>query len=71
MDEFIKYIISRLIERATEAKEESMQDKNDEFQGGRNIAYYEMLDIVKSELQAHDMDLDEYGLDFNLEKAFL
>lgn len=71
MDEFIKYIISRLIERATETKEESMQDKNDEFQGGRNIAYYEMLDIVKSELQAHDMDLDEYGLDFNLEKAFL
>lgn len=31
------------------------------------MAYYEMLDILKSELEVQDQDLKELGLDTNLE----
>lgn len=31
------------------------------------MAYYEMLDILKSELEVRDQDLKELGLDTNLE----
>ena len=34
-------------------------------------AYYEVLDVIKSELEAHGHDLKEFGLDVNLEKEFL
>jgi len=71
MNEDMKYIISRIIERAYEAAEERRQAEADQFERGRAIAYYEVLDIVKSELDAHDYDLKEFGLDVNLEKEFL
>ena len=31
------------------------------------VAYYEMLDILKTELYVRDQDLKEFGLDINLE----
>ena len=70
MNEDMKYIISRIIERAHEAAEECRQ-ANDQFEDGRALAYYEVLDIIKSELDAHGYDLNEFGLDINLEKELL
>lgn len=67
-EESLKYIIGRLIERALEAKEESSKNKDDLFAAGRNVAYYEMLDMLQSELDARGQVLKEYGLDINLEK---
>lgn len=64
----IKYIISRLVSNAYDATSESRKNKEDEFAAGRKVAYYEMLDILKSELLVREQDLKEYGLDFNLEK---
>lgn len=64
----IKYIISRLVDNAYEAAEDSRKDKTDDFAAGRKTAYYEMLDILKSELSIRDQDLKELGLDINLEK---
>lgn len=67
----IKFIISRVIENANDAAEEAKQNKNDDFYKGRKLAYYEILDTIKSELDVRDADLKEFGLDIDLEKAFL
>lgn len=63
----IKYMIARLLDNANEAAEESRKDSSDQFAAGRRLAYYEMLDILKTELEIRDQDLKELGLDTDLE----
>lgn len=63
----IKYIVARLLENANEAVEESNADKDNLLAAGRRVAYYEMLDILKTELDVRDQDLQELGLNINLE----
>ncbi len=65
--EGIKYMIARLLENANEAAEESRQDKDDPYCAGRKVAYYEMLNILKTELDIREQDLKEFGLDIDLE----
>ncbi|MFR1761863.1 transposase [Frisingicoccus sp.] len=67
-EDSMKYIISRLIDNANEAVEESSKDRSDAFNQGRRLAYYEMLDILKSELDVRDVDLKEMGLDIDVDK---
>lgn len=67
-NEAMKYIIARLVENANEAVTESEQNKDDMFKSGRRLAYYEMLDILKSEIDARDMDLKEFGLDIDVDQ---
>ena len=67
-EESLKYIIARLVDNANEAVEESEKDKSDLFNQGRRLAYSEMLDILKSELDVRDADLKELGLDFDVNK---
>lgn len=66
----IKFIISRIIDNANEALIEHKENKGD-FYDGKTLAYYEVLDTIKNELEAHDQDLKEFGLDIDLEKEFL
>ena len=68
--EFVRCFISRLLERSKETIEESRREEDDKFQAGRHLAYYEVMDILKSELEVHDADLKEFGLDINLEQLF-
>ena len=65
--ESIKFLIARLLERGVEAVEESEADPSNDFEAGRRTAYYEMLDILQSELTIRDQDLKEFGIDVNLE----
>lgn len=65
--EGIKYMIARLLENANEAAEESKENKDDPYCSGRKVAYYEMLDILRTELDVRDQDLKEFGLDIDLE----
>lgn len=65
--EGIKYMIARLLENANEAVEESEENKGDAYCAGRKVAYYEMPDILKSELNIRDEDLKEFGLNIDLE----
>ena len=65
--EGIKYMVSRLLENANEAAEESKRNKDDPYCAGRKVAYYEMLDILRTELDIRDQDLKEFGLDIDLE----
>lgn len=67
----IKYIIARVIDNANDARDESKEDPDDEFYKGKKLAYYEILDTIKSELKARGQDLKEYGLDVNLERQYL
>lgn len=67
-EESLKYIIARLVENANEAVEESNKDRSDSFNQGRRLAYYEMLDILKSELDVREADLKELGIDFDVDK---
>lgn len=70
-DATIKFIISRVIENANDALEELKQNPKDDFYKGRKLAYYEVLDTIKNELEAKDANLKEFGLDIDLEKTFL
>ncbi len=67
-EDSLKYVIARLVENANDAVKESEIDKGDMFNQGRRLAYYEMLDILKSELDVRDADLKELGLDFDIDK---
>lgn len=67
----LKFIISRVVSNAFEALEESKKNKDDEFANGRSLAYYEVLDTIKSELDVREQDLKEMGLDIDLEATFL
>lgn len=67
----IKFIISRVLENANEALEEAKENKDDDFYKGKKLAYYEILDTIKNEIDIRDEDLKEFGLDIDLEKTFL
>ena len=68
--EGIAYIVGR-IERAREAVEESKDNREDGFKDGRALAYYEVLDILRTELSVREISLEEIGLDFDLERELL
>lgn len=67
----ISYIVGRIVERAREAVEESKDNREDGFKDGRALAYYEVLDILRTELSVREISLDKIGLDFDLEKELL
>lgn len=67
----LKYIISRVINNANDTIKESRENKGNEFYDGKTLAYYEVLDTIKNELEAHSQDLKEFGLDIDLEKDYL
>lgn len=61
----LEYIISRVIQNADEASKEA---DGGEFQDGKRLAYYEILDTIKNELEIRDIDTKQFGLDIVLEK---
>ena len=69
--EGIAYIVERIVERAREAARELKNDREDCFKDGRALAYYEVLDILRTELSVREISLEKIGLDFNLEKELL
>lgn len=68
-EEAYKYILSRILERAFESIDEA-KENNCDFDNGRKLAYYEVADIIKSELYVREADLAEFGLDVDLENTF-
>lgn len=63
----IKYIVSRIIDYANDADKERKDNQDDAFYNGKWLAYTEMLNVLKNELDVRDADLKEYGLDFDIE----
>lgn len=66
----LKYIISRLVNLANDAIEESRKNKNDLFYRGKKLAYYEMISTIRNQLYIDDIDLKEFGLDFDPDRIF-
>lgn len=65
--ERLKYIIARVIDNANDAIKESKENPKDAFIDGKKLAYYEVLDTIKNELDVSEQDMKEFGLDFPLE----
>ena len=61
----LEYIISRVLTNANDALTDA---DNSEFSSGKKTAYYEILDTIKNELIARDIDVKPFGLDIPLEK---
>ena len=66
-----QYIIARVIDNANDALKEAKENPESEFYEGKKLAYYETLDTIKNELMCRADNLEEFGLDVNLEKMFL
>lgn len=66
--EGLQYLVGRLLQNAREiiAKEEK-----DDFTAGRHLAYYEMLDILQTELYVYDEDLHAFGLDIDIDREIM
>ena len=62
--------MERLLSKADDALNTYQKDGN-EFYSGRVEGYYEVLDALKSELTVWGYDLEQCGLDFDLDKKYL
>lgn len=60
----LEFIVSRVIKNAMEASEEEKSD----FTDGKKLAYYEILDTIKNELEIREIETDKFGLNIVLEK---
>ena len=63
----VEYIIKRVLANANDAFEEG-KNSNDDYLNGKKLAYYEMLDTIKNELIAREINLERFGLNIELEK---
>jgi hypothetical protein len=68
-DNAIKFIIARVLDNAKDSCEEA-KNNSDDFYKGKRLAYYEILDTIKNELNIRDQDLEEFGLDIDLDNMF-
>ena len=64
-DEIMKYIIECIIENAKEA---SKLPRN-EFNDAKRLAYYEVLNTIKGQLEVNDINLKDYKLAFEIEST--
>ena len=62
-EQLLKYILFRIQERAREAAQQSDAEPEDLFRQGRRLAFYEVLDMLRSELDAHEVDVAGLGLE--------
>ena len=70
--EGMKYIIGRLLKNAEDSIKEYDRSRGEErvFASGRKEAYYEMLNVLKTELDARGQDLEAFGLNVDLVKKY-
>ena len=66
----LSYIISCVIECANDTMSEYKKQRDNEFLQGKMLAYYEVLDTIKNRLIVRDAELQEFGLDIDLDKMF-
>ena len=68
--EGLRYIIERVISHADDALKEKAKNPDNLFVRGKLLAYYEMLDTIKNELDIREQDLKSFGLDIDIEKIY-
>ena len=70
-NDIFNHIVERLLRNADDALKEFDQNKDDEFYQGRRLAYWEVLDTLKSELMVADYDLKACGLDRDVDAKYM
>lgn len=68
-EEQLKFIVKKLLDNAKDIQEQREINGKDDFSDGQLSATYAMLDTMKSQLIIDDRDLEEFGLEIDLEKA--
>ena len=66
-DEALKAAIHSILAQALCAVSEARQNPKDAFKDGRALAYYEVLDTIKNQLEIYDLDANVFGLGMNLD----
>ena len=67
----INYIIKRLLENADYAAEEAAKEPDNKFYVGIRQGNWQVLDTIKSEFMVADYDLEECGLDIDLDRKYM
>ena len=70
-DYVFQFIVERILKNAYESLNDARENPGSDYHGGHIIAHYEILDIIKTELEVRGENLKDYGLDVNLEEVFL
>ena len=70
-NDIFNHIINRLLSNANDALKDAQANDKDEFYGGKKLAYYEVLDTIKNDLIIAEYDLQECGLDIDLDNDYL
>lgn len=66
-DAALKAAVRSILEQALRAVSDARQNPRDAFKDGRALAYYEVLDTVKNQLEIYDSDANDFGLGMNLD----
>ncbi|MBQ6413033.1 MAG: hypothetical protein IJI19_06110 [Ruminococcus sp.] len=61
--EVVRRIIERIMAYADDAKGKLSEAPQDVFYQGKDLAYVEMIDVIRIELEANGEDVEEYGLE--------
>lgn len=65
----IKYIIYRVVKNGYESIDEEKANPT-EFNAGRRLAYYEVLDTIYNQLDVYEQDTKNFGYPDDWEKPF-
>ena len=60
----LEFIVSRILDNANDALS---NNDDSEFEQGKRLAYYEVLDTIKNKLIAKGINTKDFGLDVDLE----
>jgi len=66
-DAALKVAMQSIPEQALCAVSDAKQNPQDAFKDGRALAYYEVLDTVKNQLEIYDLNANVFGLGLNLD----
>ena len=66
----MRYVIYRVVKNGYESVSEAKNDPC-EFNDGRKMAYYEVLDTIYNQLGIYEQDTKNFGYTENWDKPFL
>lgn len=61
-NDIFNYIMSLLIDNANDVVEDVKKSPDNEYEKGRQLAYYEVLDTIRNALDVYEYNLEECGL---------
>lgn len=65
--EEMQFVIERAVKCALEICDEAKRKTDSEFEQGRRMASYEIIDTIKNQLEVYEQNLNDYAIDFRVE----